>query len=333
MLARGLIAGDDMPVRASDGDVGMTPALSRVILSWPSAIDSTPLAGSDSRNSSSWIQIARTGAFTSERHGKFSITRDDLATMLRNFEAVTPKAPTQLPVDYDHLSLNPQHPGDGAAAGWITNLALRADGEELWAQVEWTPEGARRIARREYRFASPSFMKNYVDKDGRAIGATLLAAAITNQPFLEGMAALTLYSLSAMGDLAIALNKPVARTPSNSRERSTMPPKDPSAELLSLATTVSVERKLSLRDALIRVSRERRELTEQYYRQFDSVVNPPLGAETSHDEARTAAGEKLLALANGIMKNEGLSFRDALLRAQRQDPYNAQSYFELMTGR
>ena len=50
---------------------------------------------------------------------------------------------------------------------------------------------------------SPSFVKDYTHKDGKKIGTTLLAAAITNHPFLEGMQALTLYSFTAMGDLAL----------------------------------------------------------------------------------------------------------------------------------
>ena len=37
--------------------------------------------------------------------------------MLHNFTEVTPKAPTELPIDYDHLSMDPQKPGDGIAAG------------------------------------------------------------------------------------------------------------------------------------------------------------------------------------------------------------------------
>ena len=45
---------------------------------------------------------------------------------------------------------------------------------------------------------SPSFVKDHVHKDGKKIGTTLLAAAITNHPFLEGMRAITLYNFIAM---------------------------------------------------------------------------------------------------------------------------------------
>ena len=176
------------------------PSLDRVLLTLPSLIH---LAKDGTESPRSWIQLARTGSFKSNRYGEFAITKDDLSTMLRNYTEVTPAAPTELPVDYDHLSMSPSKPGDGIAAGWFKGLELREDGDELWGLVEWTPEGATRIRNKEYRFVSPSFVKNHTHKDGTLIGPTLLAAAITNHPFLEGMAALTLYNFTAMGDLAV----------------------------------------------------------------------------------------------------------------------------------
>ena len=184
-------------------DCGHTVAdAPRAILSNPSLIQLTVVAAK-AKAPRSWIQIARTGSFKSNRYGAFAITKDDLQQMVHNFRNVTPKAPTELPVDYDHLSMDPRKPGDGVAAGWMKRVELREDGNELWAEVEWTPDGAERIANGEYRFVSPSFVKDHTYKDGTKIGTCLLAAAVTNHPFLEGMAALTLYSFSAIGDLAL----------------------------------------------------------------------------------------------------------------------------------
>jgi phage I-like protein len=181
----------------------MRPILSRVVLSLPSLVSLATTADS-ANDPRSWIQLAKTGTFLSSRYGKFSITPDDLAQMLHNFRHVTPAAPTELPIDFDHLSMDPKQPGDGKAAGWLKRVELRAEGDELWGEVEWTPEAADLIKSRAYRFVSPSFVKDHTHKDGRKIGTTLLAAAITNHPFLEGMQALTLYSFNAMGDLALA---------------------------------------------------------------------------------------------------------------------------------
>ena len=130
----------------------MSDSLRNVILSNPTLLAADSLTGNSAKRS--WIQLARTGSFVSNRYGKFAITKDDLSQMLHNFTHVTPKAPTELPIDYDHLSMDPKKPGDGIAAGWMKNLQLRDNGEELWAEVEWTPEGAQRIANQEYRFVS-----------------------------------------------------------------------------------------------------------------------------------------------------------------------------------
>jgi hypothetical protein len=85
----------------------------------------------------------------------------------------------------------------------MKKLELREGGDELWAQVEWTDDGADRIRKKEYRFISPSFIKDHVHKDGTKIGTTLLAAAITNHPFLEGMNALAL-NADQLGDFALS---------------------------------------------------------------------------------------------------------------------------------
>lgn len=164
---------------------------------------------SDGAAAQSWIQVAKTGEFVSSRYGEFAITPANLSQMLRNFKTKMPQAPTKLPVDYDHLSMDPQKPGDGKAAGWFVDLELRNNGGELWGLVEWTPDAADAISKKEYQFVSPSFARNYTDKQGKKIGTTLLAAAITNHPFLEGMAPLT---LCADGDLAIQLTNVTTRS-------------------------------------------------------------------------------------------------------------------------
>jgi hypothetical protein len=197
-------------------------SLERVILNWPTALDLKDQANAAPR---SWIQLASVGKFVSKRYGRFEISRSDLSQMLTNFNEVTPKAPTELPVDYDHLGMDPKKPFDAIAAGWMKRLELRADGDELWAEVEWTPRAADAIKNREYRFVSPSFIKDHTHKDGTKIGTTLLAAAITNSPFLEGMAAVTLNTpaiaamhlsrplrdLVAVEDAAVALSATIGQ--------------------------------------------------------------------------------------------------------------------------
>jgi hypothetical protein len=105
----------------------------------------------------------------------------------------------------------PQRPGDGIAAGWIKHLELRNDGEELWAEVEFTASAAEKVANQEYRFISPSFVKDHTDTHtGKKIGTTLLAAALTNHPFLQAMNAVALCDDDVVGDVAFS---PAVRPP------------------------------------------------------------------------------------------------------------------------
>lgn len=143
--------------------------------------------------SSSWIQVAVVGDFESPVYGKFAITTADLSQMQANFSTGKfPVPPTEICMDYDHLSMRPKVPGDGKAAGWFKELALREDGTELWARIEWTSDGAEAIRKKEYQFVSPSFDKAFETNEGEDIGCTLLAAAVTNHPFLQGMEAMSL---------------------------------------------------------------------------------------------------------------------------------------------
>ncbi len=135
-----------------------------------------------------WFQLAKTGTFYSPHYGKVEVSPQMLSTMVKNFKTITPLAPTQLPIDYDHLSDDPQKPGDGRAAGWVEDLRLSPDGQRLEFLPKWTKPAAEMIAKGEYRFVSPFFLTQYMDKrSGKKVGPTLKAVAITNRPFLEGM--------------------------------------------------------------------------------------------------------------------------------------------------
>lgn len=154
------------------------------------AVSLNDRGGSDPFVYGDWFQLAKSGTFFSPVYGKVTISPKDLATMERNFREVTPLAPTQLPIDYDHKSDDPtQHAaGEAKAAGWIDGLQLRNGGTELWCKPKWTRRAAEMISAGEYRFVSPYFLTNYLDKaTGKKVGPTLKAAAITNRPFLEGM--------------------------------------------------------------------------------------------------------------------------------------------------
>jgi phage I-like protein len=143
---------------------------------------------------STWIQVAVAGDYSDSRYGQFSITREMLEAMVLNFSSGKfPEPPTEICVDYDHLTTKESKiPGDGKAAGWFKELQTRNKGTELWARVEWTDAGADAIRSKEYKFFSPYFTSNFETNAGEEIGPCLINGAITNRPFLQGMQPLTL---------------------------------------------------------------------------------------------------------------------------------------------
>jgi len=129
-------------------------------------------------------QVFRTGTFRHPLYGKFTITDDTLTAMAANFKSCRPKPPTEMVVDYEHMSAVGAQVSP--AAGWVK--AVEARPGELVATIEWTSKAAERIAAKEYRFISPEWQMNYKDKEtGMDVGPCMLSVALTNRPFFEGM--------------------------------------------------------------------------------------------------------------------------------------------------
>ncbi|CQR43714.1 Mu-like prophage I protein [Thiomonas sp. CB3] len=125
-----------------------------------------------------------------------------------------------LVIDYEHQTLNAADNGQPApAAGFFAALEWRDSG--LWATgVRWTDKAAQMIAAGEYRYISPVFA---YDKTGAV--TRILHAGLTNNPALDGMAAVAAASYqlnpysepTTMDDiierLVYLLNLPVTSTP------------------------------------------------------------------------------------------------------------------------
>lgn len=89
-----------------------------------------------------------------------------------------------MPIDYDHgADRDPTQTMNSRAAGWIEELADHGPNNEpgLWARVDWTPDGEKAVASKDYRFLSPSFLHT---KTGNEI-TQVLRAALTNAPALH----------------------------------------------------------------------------------------------------------------------------------------------------
>lgn len=142
---------------------------------------------SDDENPTCEIQILKIGEWKAHPTGGFKITKEIIEKMVENYEA----GERDVVVDYQHLSLD-GGADDAKAAGWTKKLVNKGK-DGLWAVVEWTKKAAEMIKEKEYRYISPEFHLNYPNKETKKKqGATLLAIALTNRPFLEGMAPVAL---------------------------------------------------------------------------------------------------------------------------------------------
>lgn len=148
-----------------------------------------------------WNQIARLGEYRGHRQGEFAFTRETFAEIIANFRATQNR---RAPVDYEHLSeVLPENAAQEGvpAVAWIVALEDRGvDG--LWAAFEWVdPQAVEYVRSKRYLYVSPAVSFSATDKvSGADIGARLTSVALTNHPFLDGMAPLTADGRPAASD-------------------------------------------------------------------------------------------------------------------------------------
>lgn len=136
----------------------------------------------DTNNTTASIQLMRT--IKQNNHGLYgdlTITKDDLKQFKDNFDKGIDgykKTMERLPIDYFHQS-------DNEAAGWVTELELKNNNNELWGTVEFTPKATEMIRNGEIKFFSPEYTNVFETKTGEVIKNVLFGGGLTNRPFLD----------------------------------------------------------------------------------------------------------------------------------------------------
>lgn len=122
------------------------------------------------------IKVAVVGKWKGHHAGPFEISQTDLEQMIENFK----NSGLSIPIDYEHESLeNKKAP----AIGWVDELYIKNNA--LFALPKWNDEARELIKNKQYKYISPVFMFNSVDRvSGKGIGTTLQSIALTNTPFL-----------------------------------------------------------------------------------------------------------------------------------------------------
>jgi len=133
---------------------------------------------------------ARDGRPASMTDGALTAWRMD-ADIAASVVALAEARATPLPVDYEHQLLLAKQNGQAApASGWVEAVAY-VPGRGLFAAVSWTAKARQHISADEYRYISPLFT---FDPETGAV-LSLVNAALTNNPALDGMDAVALAAL------------------------------------------------------------------------------------------------------------------------------------------
>ncbi len=136
------------------------------------------------------VQLVPMGTFHHPKYGRFTVTANHLARMIRNAF----REGRDLLLDWEHKSGDPEAPvSERRASGWIDPKTLSVVNGWLTGVPRWTTEAAKAIVSKSFRWISPEFVFDRLAKvGGGRQGATLLAAALTNRPFMPGQAGVSL---------------------------------------------------------------------------------------------------------------------------------------------
>jgi len=155
-------------------------------------------------NGAVWVQVAAEGEFKGHPAGPFTLTEAVFDQVIGNFRshpsyAAGPEgmgASRVVAWDFHHKSEtdDPSIAIQGAPAqGWVLELEKRKGpgGWQLWALTEWLEPARSYVQQGKYQWASIAVWPESVDpKTGEAIGWYLSSVALTNDPFIQGMAPL-----------------------------------------------------------------------------------------------------------------------------------------------
>lgn len=133
-----------------------------------------------------WIHALPYGEY---EHPVYGTMKFDPETVQQFADGVNTKVRgIDLDVDYDHKDKN------GKAAGWVKEAKVQQDGLHL--RVEWTPEGAKSVKDKEYRYFSPEFKDEWKDAKGATHKNVLFGGALTNRPYLKDLMPVNLSELT-----------------------------------------------------------------------------------------------------------------------------------------
>ncbi len=254
------------------------------------------------------IELLRAGNFVHRSQGKFSVDGRVLDEIVANFAADS------------HMGGHPHavfitigHPAgelDGKpAAGWITDVWRL--GDSVFGRITLNAKTVEMIRAGEFKYFSPDFhVRNWTDETGRIVGAKLHSGAITNFPFIRGMAPFQLSAL--LGD---AGDDEMSLTPDQVKTMVTEQVTALGTQLRQdLAKDVGSAIKAQLADATKDLSRQVAENLKASADAASSSGGPDL--KTLSDTVRGLEGNLQKALADNKRLSDALGSTNEVLEAR-----------------
>jgi phage I-like protein len=140
------------------------------------------------------FELLKTGHWDAYQHPteglmSFSVTPAHLIAAERYSALRKERAPNRdFVIDYGHATLKGP---DAPASGWIGRIVRSGDNTLIATDVRWTKKAQDAIESGEYRYISPVFGFDILDKvTAQLIPMAVLQAALTNEPFFDELAPL-----------------------------------------------------------------------------------------------------------------------------------------------
>jgi len=285
------------------------------------------------------IQLMKTGSFSYWEPADMVITKETFISMVKNFKAGV--RGVDLAVDYSHAA-------HLEAAGWIKDVYTDESGEQLWAEIDWTPAGGKSLEEKEYRYVSAEFCYDYVDEGGAHHGPCLFGAGLTNRSFLKQMEPLvelhesskekrmTLEEqIKALAESVTKLSEKVDSLTKDKDEEKTVQesnkqePKDEQKKvafdsMLKEGKVVEAQREAFMQGDIQKFT----ELSQVV--KFDNIGQS--GATTNVEKksvekfSAEEAEDEILRLSQEIMKEKKVTYREALAVVFEENPVLKEKY-------
>lgn len=125
------------------------------------------------------IKIVPVGYFPAHHDGAHEITKQNIIEMAENIK----NGGTDIMFDYGHESI---WSSGAIAAGWSARKSAEAREDGLYIDYpEFTEAATARVNAKEYRYFSPAYFLEGIDKKGKNIGAVLHSVALVNKPYMD----------------------------------------------------------------------------------------------------------------------------------------------------